>query len=102
MFPTLTTPAAGSSTLRRCLLQIAAAVAAGVPLYWVLGPQPQGWLAWCAPLPMLWLALRSSRRDAAWMTFLAAMLGLSSNFAYFRLLMPVPAVLAVMLIKALL
>ena len=36
------------------------------------------------------------------MTLLAAMLGLSSNVAYFRLLMPLPAVLAVMLVKVLL
>ena len=102
MLNTLSAPAAGGTALRQRLLQIAAALAAGLPLYWVLGPQPLGWLAWCAPLPVLWLALRSSRRDAAWMTFLAVMLGLSSNFAYFRLLMPLPAVLAVMLIKALL
>ena len=104
MFPTLTTPAttAGGTALRQRLLQLAAALAAGLPLYWVLGPQPLGWLAWCAPLPVLWLALRASRRDAAWMTFLAAVLGLSSNFAYFRLLMPLPAVLAVITVKALL
>ncbi|MCM2566383.1 carbon-nitrogen hydrolase family protein [Janthinobacterium kumbetense] len=102
MFPTLTTPAAGGTALRQRLLQTAAALAAGLPLYWVLGPQPLGWLAWCSPLPVLWLALRSSRRDAAWMTFLAALLGLSSNVAYFRLLMPLPAVLAVMFVKALL
>ena len=93
---------AGSTTLRRRLLQCAAALSAGLPLYWVLGPQPVGSMAWCAPLPVLLLALRSSRRDAAWMTLLAALLGLSSNVAYFRLLMPLPAVLAVILVKALL
>ena len=104
MLNTLSAPAlfAGGAALRQRLLQIAAALAAGLPLYWVLGPQPLGPLAWCAPLPVLWLALRSSRRDAVWMTLLAAMLGLSSNVAYFRLLMPLPAVLAVMLVKALL
>ncbi|WP_219117964.1 carbon-nitrogen hydrolase family protein [Janthinobacterium sp. UMAB-56] len=104
MFPSMIAPAtsAGGTALRQRLLQIAAALAAGLPLYWVLGPQPLGWLAWCAPLPVLWLALRSSRRDAAWMTFLAAVLGLSSNFAYFRLLMPLASVLAVLLVKALL
>lgn len=84
------------------LLQIAAALLAGLPLYWVLGPQPLGWLAWLAPVPLLCLALRSSRRDAAWMSLLAALLGLSSNFAYFSLLMPLPAALAVIGIKALL
>ncbi|WP_162995568.1 carbon-nitrogen hydrolase family protein [Janthinobacterium agaricidamnosum] len=101
---TLSAPAlfAGTTALRRRLSQTAAALAAGLPLYWVLGPQPLGPLAWCAPLPVLWLALRSSRRDAAWMTFLAAVLGLSSNFSYFRLLMPLPAVLAVITVKALL
>ncbi|WP_409027053.1 nitrilase-related carbon-nitrogen hydrolase [Janthinobacterium sp. SUN098] len=93
---------AGTTALRRRLSQTAAALAAGLPLYWVLGPQPLGPLAWCAPLPVLWLALRSSRRDAAWMTFLATVLGLSSNFSYFRLLMPLPAVLAVITVKALL
>ena len=102
MLDILSAPAAGATALRQRLLQTAAALAAGLPLYWVLGPQPLGPLAWWAPLPVLWLALRSSRRDAAWMTFLAAMLGLSSNVAYFRLLMPLPAVLAVMLVKALL
>ncbi|WP_306823177.1 nitrilase-related carbon-nitrogen hydrolase, partial [Janthinobacterium sp. UMAB-60] len=104
MLHTLSAPIlfAGGTALRRRLSQTAAALAAGLPLYWVLGPQPLGPLAWCAPLPVLWLALRSSRRDAAWMTFLAALLGLSSNFSYFRLLMPLPAVLAVIVVKALL
>src|SRR5450830_1107091 len=94
MFPTLSAPTADATALLQRLLQTAAALAAGLPLYWVLGPQPLGWLAWCAPLPVLWLALRSSHRDAAWMTFLAAMLGLSSNLVYFRLLMPLRTVLA--------
>lgn len=102
MLNTLSAPAAGGTALRQRLLQTAAALAAGLPLYWVLGPQPLGPLAWLAPLPVLWLALRSSRRDAAWMTCLAALLGLSSNFSYFRLLMPLPAVLAVTVAKALL
>ncbi|MGK5044827.1 nitrilase-related carbon-nitrogen hydrolase [Janthinobacterium sp. GB4P2] len=102
MLNTLSAPAASSTALRQRLLQTAAALVAGLPLYWVLGPQPLGWLAWCAPLPVLWLALRSSRRDAAWMTCLAAVLGLSSNVAYFRLLMPLPTVLAVIAVKAML
>ena len=102
MSDTLPAPAAGSTALRQRLSQIVAALAAGLPLYWVLGPQPLGWLAWCAPLPVLWLALRSSRGDAAWMTLVAAVLGLSANFAYFRLLMPLPAVLAVIAVKSLL
>ncbi|WP_156894928.1 nitrilase-related carbon-nitrogen hydrolase [Janthinobacterium sp. 1_2014MBL_MicDiv] len=104
MLPGLSEPAlfAGSPPLHRRLLQLAAALGAGLPLYWVLGPQPAGWLAWLAPLPVLLLALRSARRDAAWMTLLAAVVGLSSNVAYFRLLMPLPAVLAVIAAKALL
>src|SRR5471032_2826803 len=90
------------SPLSRRLLQIVAAVLAGLPLYWVLGPQPLGWPAWLAPVPVLLLALRSGRLDAAWMTLLAALLGLSSNFVYFSLLMPLPLVLAVIFAKVLL
>lgn len=93
---------AGTSALRRRLLQLAAALAAGLPLYWVLGPQPVAWLAWCAPLPLLLLALRSNRPDAAWITLVAALLGLSSNIAYFSLLMPAPAVALVLAVKAML
>jgi apolipoprotein N-acyltransferase len=93
---------AGSSALRQRLLQLAAALAAGLPLYWVLGPQPVAWLAWCAPLPLLLLALRSSRADAAWMTLVAALLGLSSNIDYFSLLMPAPVVALVLAVKAML
>lgn len=104
MSHTLTAPplfaAAGAHSRR--LLQAVAALAAGLPLYFVLGPQPVAWLAWCAPLPVLWLALRSSRRDAIWMVALAAAVGLSSNLPYLRLLMPLPAVLAVLGAKALL
>lgn len=103
MLDILSVPAAGSNTLRQRLLQIVAVLAAARPCTGCWGGSRwAGWLAWWAPLPVLWLALRSSRRDAAWMTFLAAMLGLSANVAYFRLLMPLPAVLAVILVKALL
>ena len=93
---------AGTSALRLRLLQLAAALVAGLPLYGVLGPQPLAWLAWCAPLPLLLLALRSNRLDAAWMTLVAALLGLLSNIAYFSLLMPVPAVALVLAVKAML
>lgn len=93
---------ANAATHSRRLLQLIAAIAAGVPLYFMLGPQPVPWLAWCAPVPVLWLVLRSSRRDAAWSGALAAAVGLSSNLAYMSLLMPLAAVLAVLAFKALL
>lgn len=93
---------ANAATHSRRLLQLAAALAAGVPLYFMLGPQPVPWLAWCAPVPVLWLVLHSSRRDAAWSGALAAAVGLSSNLAYMSLLMPLAAVLAVLAFKALL
>lgn len=93
---------ANAATHSRRLLQLVAAIAAGVPLYFMLGPQPVPWLAWCAPVPVLWLVLRSSRRDAAWSGALAAAVGLSSNLAYMSLLMPLAAVLAVLAFKALL
>ena len=93
-------PFAGGSSLRLRLLQLSAVLVVSLPLYWVLGPQPVAWLAWCAPLPLLLLALRSSRMDAAWMTLAAALLGLSSNIAYFSLLMPVPIIALVLAVKA--
>lgn len=104
MYFALTSPPwfGGRSTLRLRVLQLAAALAAGLPLYWVLGPQPQAWLAWYAALPVLLLALHSRPLDAAWMTFVAALLGLSSNIAYFELLMPLPVVAMVLAVKALL
>jgi apolipoprotein N-acyltransferase len=76
--------------------RICAAVIAGILLYFVMGVHPVAWLAWFAPLPLLVLALRSTAREARWTTALAALIGGSVNFHYYRLVMPLPVVFLIM------
>jgi apolipoprotein N-acyltransferase len=83
------------ASLRRLSLQVAASLASGVLLRHVVDLEPVWWLAWLAPVPLLLLAFRSSGRDASWMVFLAALVGISVNFHYRRSVFPLPiAVLA--------
>jgi apolipoprotein N-acyltransferase len=53
-------------------------------------------------VPLLLLAFLSGRRDAAWLVSLASLIGVSVNFHYLRLVMPLPAVFAVVAGQALL
>jgi apolipoprotein N-acyltransferase len=84
------------------LVKIAAAVAAGVLLRFAVGLQPVWWLVWLAPVPLLLIAIRFRPRDARWMVYLAAVIGTSCNFHYFRLVMPLPAVITVIAAQSLL
>lgn len=86
---------------RLLLLQIAAAVLAGLALRPVLGLHPVWWWAWLAPVPLLGLAYRSSPGRARWLTALAAGIGTSVNAPYFAQLMPLPAVAAVLVSQTL-
>ena len=91
-----------NSRLGSILIKIAAAVAAGVLLRFAVGLRPVWWLVWLAPIPLLLIALRFRPRDARWMVYLAAVIGTSCNFHYFRLVMPLPAVIAVVAAQSLL
>jgi apolipoprotein N-acyltransferase len=91
-----------NSLHKRLLFQIAVAVATGVLLRFVVGLHPIWWLVWFAPVPLLAMAFRFSSSEARWITTLAALIGTSSNFRYFRLVMPLPAVIAVIAAQALL
>ena len=84
------------------ILQIAAALATGFLLRFVLDLHPIWWLAWLAPAPLLAMAIRFSPNRARWAVPFAALIGASVNFHYFRLLMPLPAVLATIAAQALL
>lgn len=76
------------------LPHLAAAVATGFVLRFVLGLEPLWWLAWIAPAPLLVLAFRSSTISAAaWLTALAALIGVSANVHYFLRVMTLPATL---------
>jgi apolipoprotein N-acyltransferase len=91
-----------NSLHKRVLFQIAAAVATGVLLRFVVGLYPIWWLVWFAPVPLLLMAFRFRSSEARWVVTLAAVIGTSSNFRYFRLVMPLPAVIAVIAAQALL
>ena len=80
--------------LRKSFLpQIAAAVASGILLRYVLDLHPVWWLVWLAPVPLLLMAILFSPRAASWTVVLAAIIGASANFHFYSLLMPLPAVL---------
>ena len=84
------------------LAQIAAAVATGIFLRFVVGLHPIWWLVWFAPVPLLLMAFRYKARHACWIVTLAAIIGTSSNLRYFRLVMPLPAVLTAIAAQTLL
>jgi len=71
--------------------KVFAAILIGIVLRFAFALHPVGWLVWFAPMPLLVLAFRSSARQTAGLTALAALIGLSANFHYFRLMMPLYA-----------
>ena len=91
-----------SSRRNVLVFQLAAAVAAGILLRFVVGLRPVWWLVWLAPIPLLVMALRFSGQRARWAVTLAALIGASVNFRYFRLVMPLPAVIAAIAAQTLL
>jgi len=74
----------------RFFFQITAALAVGVLLRFVVGLQPIWWLAWLAPVPLLLLAFRFNGPEARWMVSVAALVGISVNFHYRRMVFSVP------------
>jgi apolipoprotein N-acyltransferase len=84
------------------LLQIALALAAGVLLRFVVDLHPVWWLVWLAPAPLLLIAIQFRLRDARWMVALAAVIGTSCNFHYYRMVMPLPFVILAIVAQALL
>ena len=88
-------------TTRALFFQLAAAALAGLALWPAVGLHPVWWWAWLAPVPLLYLAYRTSARRARWLTVLAAGLGVSVNAPYFFQLMPLPAVVATVAAQAL-
>ena len=84
------------------LYQIAVAVASGILLRFVVDLHPIWWLVWVAPALLLLNAFRFNAREARWMTIVAAAIGTSVNFHYLSLVMPLPAVIAVIAVQTLL
>ena len=68
----------------RIALAIAVIFISGGAFYFGTGLQPQWWLMWLAPLPVLLIASRISWRGALLVAFAARLLGSCSTVEYFR------------------
>jgi apolipoprotein N-acyltransferase len=88
--------------MKQKLLGAGAAILIGVALRFVLNLDPIWWLAWFAPGLLLALALRFEGWTARGLVVLAAAIGASVNFGYFRAVMPLPSVLIVLTLQTLL
>jgi apolipoprotein N-acyltransferase len=82
--------------------QITAAVATGFLLRFVVGLNPIWWLVWIAPVPLLLMAIKFNPPNARWAVMLAAAIGASGNFHYYRLVMPLRFVIVAIAAQALL
>ena len=89
-----------SPRLRLILAKLALAIATGVLLRFVLSLHPVWWLVWIVPALPLLIAIRFRPREARWMVSLAVVLGASCNFHYYRLVMPLPAVILVIALQS--
>jgi apolipoprotein N-acyltransferase len=74
----------------------------GLLLRGVVTLHPVAWLAWLAPLPLLLAAYQSSAGATRIYAFLAALIGYSVNFGYFRLMMPLGPSLLILVLQSLL
>ncbi len=63
--------------------RFACALAAGGLLYISLGLTPFWAAAWLAPIPLLLAAFYAPQREARWLVWLAAAIGVSSTFSYY-------------------
>ena len=84
------------------LLHIAAAIAIGIGLRFVVNLEPVWWLAWFLPGLLLALALRTGNWSARGLVALAALIGVSANAPFFLKVMPPVPVIIVTLLQALL
>lgn len=74
----------------------------GLLLRLAVGLEPVWWAAWVAPALLLGLAFRTPAGAVRWLVALAALVGVSTNFPYYQLVMPWPAAVAVVLAQTLL
>jgi apolipoprotein N-acyltransferase len=82
-----------NSRIGQLLFKIFAAVASGFAMRHVVGLHPDWWAVWLAPALFLIIAFRFSIRDALWVVSVAAIIAATVNFHFFRMVMPLPAVI---------
>ena len=101
--PTTSSSPASNTRMPRALLilaKLALAIATGVLLRFVLNLHPLWWLVWIVPALPLLIAIRFPPREARWMAAFAVIIGASSNFHYYRLVMPLPAAILVIALQS--
>lgn len=74
------------------------ALLSAVLLYFTVSLHPVWWVAWIAPVPLLYAAFQTTRREAGWLAFGAAALAYCSNAHYYWLIGGPSVVVAVVLI----
>jgi apolipoprotein N-acyltransferase len=84
------------------LIKVAVAIGTGCLLRFVVGLTPIWWLAWVAPVPLLLLTFRSTQTESPWLVLLAALIGTTANFTFFRLVAPLPVAILMVIGQALL
>ena len=87
---------------KQTLINLAAAVAIGVGLRFVVNLEPVWWLAWIMPGLLLALALRTERWVSRGLILVAALIGVTVNVPFLVKVMPLPPLILVMLLQALL
>ena len=87
---------------KKLLVNIAAAVAIGIGLRFVVNLEPVWWLAWIVPGLLLALALRTEDWTARGLVALAALIGVTANAPFFLKVMPLVPVIIVTLLQTLL
>jgi apolipoprotein N-acyltransferase len=87
---------------RTTLIHLAAAIAIGFGLRFVVNLEPIWWLAWFMPGLLLALALRAGTWAARGYVALAAAIGVTANVPFFLKVMPVMPVILVMTLQVLL
>jgi apolipoprotein N-acyltransferase len=81
--------------------RFAAAVVSGILFYFTLRLTPWWLAAWLAPIPLLFAAFHASRREARLLAWLAAAIGLSSNFTYYLKVTGTVATVVLLLLQVL-
>jgi len=84
------------------LAKLALSIATGILLRFVFDLHPVWWLVWLVPALPLVIAIRFPAREARCMVALAVVIGVSADFHYFRLVMPLAAVLLSIALESLL
>lgn len=75
-------PCWGSVEWRLMPFRIAGAALSGLLLWFTLGLTPVWWVAWVAPIPLLW-AVVGAGSEARWLCYGAVLVGLSGNVSYY-------------------